>query len=136
MLNVFLFSPRVNLGRHSLPAAQASGRKATHRSTQCSFQSCSGPQTCACILEEEDRQSLHNLPGHTAELSQCHRFRFQFNSCKIKIEHIFVVETPQGEQENLKSAAGHLPPRDRGFAWAGCCSKIADPFIHRARGRG
>lgn len=25
------------------------------------------------------------------------------------IEHIFVVETPQGEQGNLKSAAGHLP---------------------------
>lgn len=84
----------------------------------------------------EHRQRLHNLPGHTAELSQCYRFRFQFNSCKNMIEHIFVVETSQGRQGNLKSAAGHLPPKDRSFAWAGCHSKIAAPFVHTARGRG
>lgn len=127
-------SPRINLDRHFLPAAQASSRKATHRSTQCSFQCCSGPETCACILKEEDRQRLHNLLGHTAELIQCHRF--QFSSCKIKIEHIFVVETPQEGEGNLKSAAGHLPPKDRSFAWARCRSKTADPFVHTARGRG
>lgn len=135
-LNVFLFfpfDPRINLERHFLPAAKASGRKATHRSTQCSFQSGSGPETCACILKEEDRHRSLNLLGHTAELTQCHRLRFQFTSCKIKMEHIFVVETPQG---NLKSAAGHLPPKDSSFAWAGWCSKTADPFVPTARGRG
>lgn len=92
------FSPRISLEKHSSPAAQASGRKAIHRSTQCSSQSCSGPETCACNLEE-DRQRLHNLLGQTEELIQGHRFGFHFNSCKIKAE--LMAETPPGGQRSL-----------------------------------